>query len=170
MNHEEFQKTSEYWNVKDVDNVKMVHSELVSEIEDYIRSNNTCALATGSGSFVRCTPIEYSYWNGAFWMFSEGGRKFLALETNKNVCLSIFDKYNGFGTLKGLQVTGIAEIIAPFSKKYIKAAEYKKIPIEALKKLTHPINLICIVPVRIDFLNSEFKKKGYACRQFIELK
>ena len=29
-------------------------------LEEYIRANNTCALATGAGSYVRCTPIEYS--------------------------------------------------------------------------------------------------------------
>lgn len=25
-------------------------------VEDYILSNNTCALATGTGDYVRCTP------------------------------------------------------------------------------------------------------------------
>lgn len=59
-------------------------------MEEYILANKTCALATGAGEFVRCTPIEYTYHHGAFWMFSEGGEKFAALEKNKNVCLAIF--------------------------------------------------------------------------------
>lgn len=168
MNHKEYQEAAEYWSRKDSQNVKMERSELLRIIEDYIQANNTCALAVGSGSFVRCTPIEYSYCDGAFWMFSEGGQKFVALENNHNVCLAIYDKFDGFGKLKGMQITGIAEMIAPFSKAYIELAEYKKIPLEALKKLQHPMNLIRILPVRIDFLNSKFKKYGYASRQFIE--
>lgn len=168
MNHKEFQEASEYWKMKDAESEKMNRLELLCMIEDYILSNNTCVLATGSGSFVRCTPIEYSYRDGSFWIFSEGGQKFVALENNHNVCLAIYDKYEGFEKLKGMQITGTAEMIEPFSEVYIKMAEYKKIPVVALKNLPHQMNLIRIVPLRIDFLNSEFKKKGYASRQFIE--
>lgn len=168
MNHKEYQEASEYWNRKDAESVKMERSELLRVSEDYIQANNTCAFATGCGSFVRCTPIEYSYRDGAFWLFSEGGQKFVALENNHNVCMAIYDKYEGMEKLKGMQITGTAEIIEPFSEEYIKIAEYKKISVAALKKLQHPMNLIRIIPLRIDFLNSEFKKKGYASRQFIE--
>lgn len=168
MNHEEYQEAANYWNRKDATDVKINSDELMRIAEDYILTNNTCALATGSGSFVRCTPIEYTYYHRAFWMFSEGGQKFIALENNQNVSLSIFDKFEGFGKLKGMQVTGIAKMIEPFSKEYNMIAEYKKLPIEGLKKLPHPLYLIQIVPTRIDFLNSEFKGKGCASREFIE--
>lgn len=137
--------------------------------EQYIKSNNTCALATGSGEFVRVTPIEYTYHDGAFWMFSEGGEKFKALEKNKNVCLAIYDKYEGFGKLKGMQVTGTAEVVDYFSEEYIAAAVYKKIPIEALRKLPEPMNLIKVAPSKIEFLNSEFKKYGCASRQRVDV-
>lgn len=82
-------------------------------VEEYIQANNTCALATAAGDFVRCTPLEYTYHDDCFWIFSEGGEKFYALEKNKNVCLVIFDKYEGFGKLKGMQVTGLASIVEP---------------------------------------------------------
>lgn len=130
-------------------------------------ANNTCALATASDTFVRCTPIEYSYHDGCFWMFSEGGRKFAALEHNKNVCLAIYDRYDGFGNLKGMQVTGTAQLVEPFSAEYTAAAEYKHIPLDALHKLPEPMNLIKVVPTEIDFLNSDFKKQGFSSRQHI---
>jgi len=167
MIHEEYVKAAEYWKKKDAGHSSMDRDKAVSAAESYIRGNNTCALATGSGSFVRCTPIEYAYHDGAFWMFSEGGLKFRALEENKNVCLAIYDKYDGFGNLKGMQVSGTAEIIEPFSPEYIEAAEFKKIPEEALRKLPVPMNLIKVTPVRIDFLNSDFKKEGFESRQEI---
>lgn len=100
-------------------------------------------------------------------MFSEGGKKFIGLETNPNVCLAIFDKYDGFGNLKSLQVMGKAELVEPFSDAYNAHAAYKKIPLVALEKLPTPMNLICVTPTEINVLFSDFKKDGYGSRQTI---
>ena len=163
MTHEQFQAAADYWNKKD--RTEMPEEKLKEVVIDYIQANNTCALATGTGDYVRCTPIEYSYHDGAFWMFSEGGEKFIGLEKNENVCLAIYDKYNGFGNLKSLQVMGKARLVEPFSKEYEAHAEVKKIPLAALKKLDPPMNLICVEPVKIEALFSNFKKEGYDSRQ-----
>lgn len=168
MTHEEYKRAVDHWKVKDSESIRMNRQELLQVVKEYINANNTCALATGAGTFIRCTPIEYTYHENAFWMFSEGGEKFIGLENNKNVCLAIFDKYEGFGKLKGMQVTGVAEIIEPFSKEYMAAAEYRKIPVDVLKSLKEPMNLIKVVPKKIEFLNSDFKKDGVANRQAIE--
>ena len=152
MTHEEFEQAANYWKEKDADNEKLDEETLKTAVIEYIKENDTCALATGTGNFVRCTPIEYKYNKDAFWMFTEGGEKFIALEQNSNVCIAIFEKYAGFGKLKGMQVTGTATIIEPFADDYMQ----------------HPMNLIKIAPKRIDFLNSEFKQMGCSSRQFIE--
>ena len=41
---------------------------------------------------VRCTPLEYSYHDGCFGIFTESGEKFIGLEKNKNVSLAVFEK------------------------------------------------------------------------------
>lgn len=104
MTHEEFEKAAHYWDNKE--QTAMPEEALKQAVLKYIGENNTCALATGTGDYVRCTPIEYSFHDGKFWMFSEGGRKFIGLEKNSHVCLAIYDKYDGFGNLRSLQVTG----------------------------------------------------------------
>lgn len=58
MNHQEYERAANYWKEKDADNVVMDRESLQKEIESYIMANDTCALATGAGSFVRCTPIK----------------------------------------------------------------------------------------------------------------
>lgn len=166
MTHEQFEKAAQYWNNKE--QVVAPEEMLKQRAYEYINANNTCALATGTGDFVRCTPIEYSFHDDKFWMFSEGGEKFIGLEKNKNVCLAIYDKYDGFGKLKSLQVMGKAEIIEPFSGIYNAHAEYKKIPIAALKKLESPMNLICVTPIKIEALFSDLKNDGYSSRQTLE--
>jgi len=165
MTHEDYQKAAEHWAKADAASTKMNPERLLVSIQTYIQDNNTCALATGYDGFIRCTPIEYSFHNGAFYLLSEGGLKFKALEQNKNVCLAIFDQYEGFGKLKGLQIMGTAEIIEPFSKEYVEHAAFKKIPLTALKKLPEPMNLIKIIPTEYDFLNSDFKQDGLSPRQ-----
>lgn len=163
VTQEQFKKASQYWNNKE--QIPVPEKELKKTVEEYISSNNTCALATGIGDYVRCTPIEYSYHDDKFWLFSEGGEKFIGLEKNDNVCLAIYDKYDGFGNLKSLQVMGKAQIIEPFSDIYNAHAEYKKIPLAALKKLEAPMNLICVTTIKIEALFSDFKKNGYTSRQ-----
>lgn len=162
-------KAARYWDEKDADSVRLDSETLRAMVEDYIKANNTCALATGSGDYVRCTPIEYSYHDGCFWMFSEGGRKFIGLAENRNVCLAIYDKYEGFGKLHGVQVMGKAALIEPFSPPYLDHAAYKKISLDFLKNLKCPMHLICVHPTRIDCLFSDFKELGCAPRQTLVL-
>ncbi len=167
MTHEDYVRAIEYWKNKKT--IAMPKDELLKKANEYIEKNNTCALATGTGDFIRCTPVEYSYHDGKFWIFTEGGEKFIGLEKNKNVSLAIYDKYDGFGNLHSIQITGIAEFIPPFSETYNSHAAIKKISIEALKRLDSPMNLLCITPSRMDLLFSDFKKEGYSNRQTLML-
>lgn len=166
MTQEQFQRAAQYW--KNKEQLAMPREALEQAVYHYINENNTCALATGTGTYVRCTPIEYSFHDGKFWMFSEGGEKFIGLAKNENVCLAIYDKYDGFGKLKSVQAMGKAELIEPFSDSYKAHAEYKKIPLAALEKLESPMNLICVTPVKMEVLFSDFKKEGYSSRQTLE--
>lgn len=167
MERSEYEKAASYWTKKEAALKRMEPEELKAEIDAYLSAHNTCALATGTGSFVRCTPIEYTYLEDKIWLISEGGLKFNALAENENVCLAIFDPYQGFGKLGGMQVEGTAKIIEPFSETYLHVLEIKKIPVKALKNLDHTMYMICITPSRIDYLSSEIKKRGYDSRQFL---
>ena len=59
MTHEQFKEAAEYWTKKE--QTDMPREDLKKAIDAYVAKNNTCALATGTGEFVRCTPIEYSF-------------------------------------------------------------------------------------------------------------
>lgn len=170
MTKEEYQSAARYWEDKDADSVKLESGKLRSMMEEYVKANNTCALATGTGDYVRCTPIEYSWHDGYFWMFSEGGKKFIGLAENPNVCLAIYDRYEGFGNLHGMQVMGLAELVEPFSEAYNAHAAWKKIPLDVLRRLSSPMYLIRVRPTRIDCLFSDFKELGCAPRQTLVLR
>lgn len=165
----DYDTASEYWINKDKTSAHMEENALKDKIEQFIKSHNTCALATGCNDFVRCTPIEYNYVCGFFYLFSEGGLKFKALKENRHVAFAVYESYGGFGKLKSLQVTGIAEIVEPFCDEYLKLLEHKKIPVEAIKKLQQPMHLIKIIPKEYDYLDSDLKKEGFAARQHLKI-
>ena len=165
MTEEEYRAAARYWEEKDAGSVKLERDRLRAMTEAYLQANNTCALATGAGDYVRCTPIEYSWHDGCFWMFSEGGKKFIGLQQNPQVCLAVFDRYEGFGKLRGVQVMGLAELVEPFSELYNAHAVWKKISPEALRRLSSPMHLIRVRPTRMDCLFSDFKALGCAPRQ-----
>ncbi len=169
MTHDEYIKAASFWDEKS--GVKMEEDELRRRVYEYLSTSRVCALATGSGDGVRCTPLEYSFHDGVFWIFTEGGHKFTALEKNANVSLAVFDLNTSFNALKSVQVTGRAEIVEPLSEEYVKHAEYKKIPLEALKKLYEEgrtMYLIAVHPLRMEALFSSFKKDGFDSRETLE--
>ena len=165
----DFDMAAAVWVEKDKDSVHMEGAALEDKIDEFIKAHNTCALAVASGDFVRCTPIEYNYVEGSFYLFSEGGLKFKALKDNKNVAFAIYEPYGGFHQLKSLQVMGVASMVEPFTDEYLKIMEYKKIPVEAMKKLPMPMNLIKIVPKSYDLLDSDLKKEGFGNRQHLDV-
>ena len=164
----DYKRAASYWTEKQKSSERMPEEELRKAVEDFLLSHNTCALATADLSGrVRCTPIEYTYRDGAFWLLSEGGLKFRGLEENKNVSLAVFDSYGGFGSLGGLQAEGRAEVIEPWSEEYLAFLAYKGLPEERMRKLPVVMHLIKITPLRYDFLSSKLKAQGYPSRQVL---
>ena len=166
MNAEEYKAAANYWKQKE--RIEMPATELREFVDSFLAEKKTCALATGAEGYVRCTPLEYSFHDGAFWIFTEGGEKFIGLEKNKNVSLAVFDQDPSFGKLKSVQVMGTAELVEPMSAEYVAHAEFKKVPVAALQKLAshgHPMNLLRITPTHMDVLCSGFKAQGYDTRQ-----
>lgn len=167
MDHEQFEQAASYWTSREASARRMPESELREEVDRFLASHNTCALATGYGDFVRCTPLEYAWRDGAFWIFSEGGLKFRALEHNDNVSLAVFEPYQGFGTIASVQVTGTAQIVDPEGDEFAQAVVARGLGGAALEKMKASLHLIKIVPTRIDYLASSLKTRGYDVRQWL---
>lgn len=163
-----YQEASEYWIKKDKNGVKAPKEELLKRIDHFIKAHNTLALATGFGNELRATPVEYNYYDGAFYLFSEGGLKFKYLEHNKNVAACIFDSYTGFASIHALQMEGTASIIEPNEEEFARICEKKGLNLAAIQKMGVPFHLIKITPRAYDYLDSDLKKGGYSNRQHLD--
>ena len=78
MTNEEYEAAARYWEEKDAASVKVERDVLWHMAEEYILANNTCALATGAGDYVRCTPIEYSWMKAASGCSARAAKSLLA--------------------------------------------------------------------------------------------
>ncbi len=160
----DYEKASNYWIEKDKTSIKMNPDELLKMIEEFIRKHNTMALATGFSNEVRCTPIEYTYENGCFYLFSEGGLKFKYLEHNKNVSASIFDQFTTFSDIHSVQITGIIEIVED-DDEYKRILNLKGIKFESIKKIKESLHLLKLWAFKVEALDSATKLFGCSNRQ-----
>lgn len=171
MNEDGFERAATFWERRDADtpaNARMSASKLRGEIEVFLRDHRVGALATATVGAVRCTPLEYFLCDGAICIFSEGGRKFYGLAENPQVSFAVFEASPGFGSLSGLQIDGVADVLEPGDAGYAEAAEARGISLEALAKLPEPMYLIRIVPRSVDYLCSDLKVRGFSSRQHFE--
>ena len=165
----DYDAAANYWVEKDKDAEKLDSKSLKSNIEGFLVTHKICTLATASADMVRNTPIEYNYVDGCFYFFSEGGLKFKNLKENKNVALAMFDDVTDLKKYWSIQVQGVASMVEPFSEEYLKLLEYKKIPVESIKKLPQPINLIKVTPKSYDVLDFRYHTCGFGSRQHLDV-
>ena len=128
----------------------------------------TLIMVTGCGNAVD-ENVEKEILRHRKALYQLNRRKEAALKDNKHVAFAIYEPYGGFHQLKSLQVMGLASMIEPFTEEYLKIMEHKKIPVEAMKKLPMPMNLIKIAPESYDLLDSDLKKDGFGNRQHLEV-
>ncbi|WP_297638734.1 flavodoxin domain-containing protein [uncultured Clostridium sp.] len=150
---------------------KSLDKKLVEKIVyDFIKEKNTCVLATGYGDKQRGTPLEYILYKEALYFISEGGVKFANLYRNKNASVGIYNDFEGFNKLCGLQIEGELEEVKLRSEEYFKIMELRKISKKALDNLEVNLYMIKFNIKRIEAIHSKFKKYGGLPRQILEKK
>lgn len=163
----DYEKASRFWTDRAAQS--QAAPDAKEKLTAFIAARQVCALATGAGDWVRCTPIEYTWLDGAFYLFSEGGLKFKGLADNPNISLAIFDSGSqvSFGQLHSVQISGRAQIIEPFSMEYNRLLAHKHIPEKTIRAMADPMHLIKVSPLEADYLDTDFKEAGYDARQHV---
>jgi len=149
------------------DESDMPRNLLMEQIDNILRSHNTCTLCTGCGTRLRATPIEYLYDHSVLYFMSEGGEKFANLSVNPRVSIAIYNAYSGFNHLESIQIEGKFEAIQAFSDQYVNIMSLKGLTVTQLRSLPVQLNIFQVIPDRFEVLNSDFAKSGYHVRQVL---
>lgn len=164
-----YELPKKYWEEHDPQGQKVEKEKLLGIIEGFLSKHNVMGLATSHDDIVRNTPVEYEYYNSAFYFLSEGGKKFDALEVNKNVGLAIFDQMEK-GVCRGLQVTGVAHIIENDDPEYMEYFKHRKLSPDAFSnRVPYPIPLIKIEVKSFDYFDWALAKDKYHMRQHLDM-
>lgn len=151
--------------IRDRSQNDMPETEIRQAVEKFLQSHNTCALCTSRPGYVRGTPIEYSYKDACLYMFSEGGEKFANLLLNPKVSVSVYDPYEGFDKLGGLQLTGAAELIREDHPDYEPILVSRGFSTKKFSRLPVQMNVIRIRIEKAEFMWSGFSKRGFEVKQ-----
>ncbi|WP_329886021.1 pyridoxamine 5'-phosphate oxidase family protein [Pseudoramibacter sp. HA2172] len=169
----DFERAARFWDEKAAAEPleqKMPRAELEAKLDAFLAAHQTLALATGSGDRLRCTLLEYLWYEGRIYIFTEGGHKFDGLARNARVAAAVYEPYAGMGRLASVQIAGTASVIDPESPTYRTLCAARGIGEAAFKALPTPLYLLEIRLAQVELLFSEFQKAGYSSRQHLAVK
>ena len=151
---------------KELDRRKLEH--LISE---FLKTQPTCVIATCSDSIPRASTVEYFPVGLNIYILTEGGKKVENIKKNPRVSIAVSVPFIGWENLRGLQITGAAEIGRKGSKIFNEGLEAYKNR-RGLKKASLPdfINIIKVIPIEMDYIDTELQKKGYPARNMLSFK
>lgn len=153
-------------NIRDNLLPAMPTAELQEAVERFLKSHNTCTLSTSFQERVRSTPIEYTYHQGHLYLLSEGGEKFANLLRNNQVSVAVYEDYTTMNNLAGMQISGEASLVET-EDEYQDIISMKGLNVNMIRNLPFNMNIIKIKVNRIEFLYSEFARKGYGTKQIL---
>ncbi len=84
--------------------------ELERLIVDFMDMQGMCVLATCSRGQPRASAVEFFPDGTTLYVMTEGGRKVENIERNPQVSVAIHTQFTGWDNIKGVQITGRAEI------------------------------------------------------------
>lgn len=140
--------------------------KLENMICDFLKTQATCVIATCSDSIPRASTVEFFPAGLTIYIMTEGGRKVENIKKNPRVSIALSAPFTGWESLKGLQISGTAEIGKKGSAIFEEGVKaYKKR--RGLRKISLPdfMNVLKIIPSEIDYTDAELEKKGYQIRQ-----
>jgi general stress protein 26 len=137
-------------------------------IIEFMEQQGMCVLATCSGGVPRASPVEFFPAGTILYVLTEGGRKIENLEKNPRVSVAIHTQFTGWDSIKGIQMTGTAEIGGKGSAIFAEGAKaYADRKKEAVM-LPDSMNVIRIAPQKIEYLDTTLRAKGYDVKHVLE--
>jgi general stress protein 26 len=119
--------------------------KLESMICDFLKTQSTCVIATCSDSIPRASTVEFFPVGLTIYIITEGGKKLENIRKNPGVSIALSAPFTGWKGLKGLQMSGTAEIGRKGSAIFAEGVKaYKKR--KGLKKVLMPV---CRGPAKI---------------------
>jgi general stress protein 26 len=146
----------------------MSNIELESLISGFMKTQGMCVLATCDDAVPRASAVEFFPEGTTIYILTEGGRKVANIAKNNNVSAAIHTQFTGWDTIKGIQITGTAEIGRSGSKIFDEGVNAYK-DRRGLKNVSIPdfMYILKITPKKIEYLDTTLKAKGLEAKHVL---
>lgn len=143
--------------------------ELERLISGFLKAQGMCVLATCSGNVPRASAVEYFPSGTILYILTEGGQKLANISANPVVSVAIHTQFTGWDSIKGVQITGTAEIGKAGSKTFDEGVEAYKTR-RRLKGISIPefMSILKVTPKKIEYLDTTLKARGLGVRHVLE--
>ncbi|MFX0003088.1 MAG: pyridoxamine 5'-phosphate oxidase family protein [Candidatus Hodarchaeota archaeon] len=144
---------------------KMPLEVLKNEIRDFLDKRKVLVLCTCSNNIPRATPMDFYTEKDSFNIYvgPAPGRKVKNIEENPNVSIGIYTPMSE-GKIQGMQITASGKENLIFLKEGDEEFEKAQKIVRGKRKL-----ILKIIPNKIELLDYDFPKKGYARLQYLEI-
>lgn len=141
---------------------EITQKELEKVITEFLQKHSSCIIATCSDSMPRASTVEYFPQGLTVYILTEGGRKLENINKNPQVSIAISDSFTDWESLRGVQITGAAQIGTKGSDIFNEGLQaYKRR--RGLRKASVPdfMKVVRIIPIQLEYIDSRLEKKGY---------
>jgi len=131
-----------------------------------------CVIATCSDNIPRASTVEFFPIGTTLYILTEGGKKIENLKRNSHVSLAIHAEFTGWSDVKGLQITGVAEIGERGSSIFnegFQAYQSRRGSQNPPLSLPEFMSIIKVKPAKIEYLDASLAAKGYKVRHTLLL-
>ena len=149
---------------------EFTQKELEDLITEFMKARATCVIATCSDTMPRASTVEFFPSGLAVYILTEGGRKLENIRKNPQVSIAVSDAFTNWESLRGLQITGAAEIGTKGSDIFQEGLEaYRKRRSKQNATLPDFMSVIKVIPIQIEYIDTRLAKRGYPIRNILSL-
>ena len=143
--------------------------ELEKLIIDFLRDQSLCVIATCSENIPRASTVEFFPAGTTIYILTEGGKKIENIMQNPHVSIAIHAPFAGWQNLRGLQITGIAEIGKKGSNIFEEGLDAYKIR-RGSQSATLPdfMSVVKVNPSKMEYLDTTLGNKHFKVKQLLE--
>ena len=138
-------------------------------IMELLRSAPVCVIATCSHDIPRASTVEFFPLGTTLYIVTEGGTKVRNISTNPRVSVAIHTPFTGWESVKGVQITGTAELGKKGSRVFKEGLEAYRNR-KGLKRAELPdfMDVVKVTPVSIEYIDFSLEDKGFNVRQLLK--
>jgi general stress protein 26 len=137
-------------------------------IIDFLREQSLCVIATCSKNMPRASTVEFFPIDTTIYVLTEGGQKIENILQNPHVSVAIHAPFTGWQRVKGLQITGIAEIGRKGSRVFEEGLEALNRRRQRIANVPGLMQVIKIEPRKMEYLDTTLGKEYSEVRHTLQ--